>query len=66
MIAIGEKSGELEHMLTTVSDAYDVQVDTRISQLTSLLEPFMIVVMGGVVAVIVIAMLLPILELNIS
>lgn len=66
MIAIGEKTGELEHMLVVVADAYDVQVETRITQLTSLLEPLMIIIMGGVVALIVVAMILPILQLQLT
>ena len=64
MIAIGEKSGSLEEMLTNVADAYDSQVETRISALTSLLEPIMIVMMGGVVAFIVFSILMPILQMN--
>lgn len=64
MIAIGEKSGELEGMLTNVSSAYDAQVDNKINTLTSLLEPFMIVIMGGVVGFIVFSILLPILKMN--
>src|SRR3990167_3411867 len=66
MIAIGEKTGELEHMLVVVADAYDVQVETRISQMTSLLEPLIIIIMGGVVALIVVAMILPILQLQLT
>ena len=64
MIAIGEKSGELENMLTNVANAYDSQVDTKINTLTSLLEPIMIVAMGGVVGFIVFSILLPILKMN--
>jgi general secretion pathway protein F len=64
MVAIGEKTGQLEEMLTNVADAYDAQVDTRISALTSLLEPVMIVVMGVVVAFIVFSILMPILQVN--
>lgn len=64
MIAIGEKSGELENMLTNVANAYDSQVDTKINTLTSLLEPLMIVAMGGVVGFIVFSILLPILKMN--
>ncbi len=64
MIAIGEKTGELETMLEKVANTYDDQVDTKVSTLTTLLEPLMIVVMGGVVAAIVLSILLPILKLN--
>lgn len=64
MIAVGERTGELEAMLENVADAYDQQVSTRVSALTSLLEPLMIVVMGGAVGFIVFAILLPILRMN--
>jgi general secretion pathway protein F len=64
MIAIGERSGQLEEMLVNVATAYETQVDVRIGALTSLMEPILIVVMGGVVAFIVFSILLPILQLN--
>jgi general secretion pathway protein F len=64
MIAIGERSGQLEEMLENVSDAYDSGVETRINALTSLLEPVMIVMMGAVVAFIVFSILMPILQMN--
>jgi general secretion pathway protein F len=64
MIAIGERSGALEEMLNVVSDAYESQVDNRISMLTSLLEPLMIVGMGIVISIIVFAVLMPILQMN--
>ena len=64
MIAIGEKTGELEKMLVRVADSYDQQVDTMVGTLTTLLEPIMILVMGGVVSFIVMSILLPILQLN--
>ncbi len=64
MVAIGERSGQLEEMLTNVANAYDAQVETKIGALTSLLEPFMIVAMGVVVAFIVFSILMPILQIN--
>lgn len=64
MISIGEKTGELESMLNTVSQAYDNEVDNTIGTLTQLLEPLMIVIMGICVGMIVISILLPILDLN--
>ena len=64
MIAIGEKSGRLEEMLSRVSDAYDNEVQTTIQGITSLLEPLMILVMGLAVGFIVISILLPIFEMN--
>jgi len=64
MVAIGERSGALEEMLGNVADAYEEQVDTTVSALTSLLEPVMIVAMGAVVAFIVFSVLMPILQIN--
>lgn len=64
MIAVGEKSGELEGMLIRVSQVYDSEVETSVNQLTALLEPIMIVVMGIVVLFIVLAILLPIFEMS--
>ncbi len=64
MIAVGEKTGELEEMLNVVSDAYDVQVDTAINSMTRLLEPLMILVMGGIIALVALSIFMPMMELN--
>jgi general secretion pathway protein F len=64
MIAVGERSGELEGLLTRAAEVYDEEVAASLSRLTSLLEPLTILVMGGVVLFIVLAILLPIFELN--
>jgi general secretion pathway protein F len=64
MIAVGEKTGELEEMLEKISDSYESEVEAMVLGLTSVIEPIMIIVMGGVVAFIVISILLPIFELN--
>jgi general secretion pathway protein F len=63
MVNIGEKTGELETMLTQVSDSYDFQVKTQIQGLTSLLEPVMIIMMGVVIGVIVFAIMIPMFEM---
>jgi general secretion pathway protein F len=64
MIAVGEKTGELEEMLNVVSDAYDTQVDTAINSMTRLLEPLMILVMGGIIALVALSIFMPMMELN--
>ena len=64
MIATGERSGQLEEMLEHVADNYDFQVDQRVEQLTTLIEPIMIIGMGVGVAFIVFSILLPILQLS--
>jgi general secretion pathway protein F len=64
MIAVGEKSGQLEQMLASVSESYDAQVEVRVQALTSLLEPLIIVTMGGAVGFIAFAILMPLIQLN--
>jgi len=64
MIAVGEKSGELEQMLSKAADTYDNEVDASIASLTSIMQPVMTLLMGGVVLFIVLAILLPIFTLN--
>ncbi|GMV41237.1 MAG: hypothetical protein AMXMBFR64_29530 [Myxococcales bacterium] len=64
MIAIGEKSGQLTEMLTNVSSAYEAQVESRVGQLTAVLEPVMLVLMGIGVAFLVFAILMPMLQMN--
>ncbi|RPJ66204.1 MAG: type II secretion system protein GspF, partial [Alphaproteobacteria bacterium] len=64
MIKLGEKSGELEPMLKIVSENYEDQVNTKLSGLTSVLEPIMMVGMGLVVAFILFAVVVPLMELN--
>ncbi len=64
MINIGEKTGELETMLTQLSDAYDFQSKNAIDGLTSLLGPAMILVMGCVIGIIVFAVMVPMMELS--
>jgi len=64
MIAVGERSGQLEEMLVHVADSYDQQIEVRVGALTSILEPLLIVVMGVVVGGIAFAILMPLLQLN--
>jgi general secretion pathway protein F len=64
MIAIGEKSGQLEQMLESVAEAYDAQVETTVQALTSLLEPLMIVVMGAAVGFIAFSIMMPLIQMN--
>ncbi len=63
MVAVGEETGQLEHMLSKIADFYEAEVDAKVKALTSLIEPLMIVFVGGVVGFIVIAMYLPIFSL---
>jgi type IV pilus assembly protein PilC len=63
MIAIGERSGALEALLEKIAEFYDSQVKAAIKALTSLIEPILICVMGGLVGVVILAVFLPILNL---
>ena len=63
MVAVGEETGQLEHMLSKIADFYEAEVDAKVKALTSLIEPLMILFVGGIVGFIVIAMYLPIFSL---
>jgi len=60
MIAVGEETGRLDDMLSKVADFYDMEVENSVEQLTSMLEPIMVVGIGGVVGSVVVGMYLPI------
>jgi len=64
MVAVGEKAGQLEQMLERVATTYESEVDVKLTRLTSLLEPLMLVIMGGAVAFIVFSILQPIMDLG--
>ena len=64
MVAVGEQSGDLEKMLHKIADAYEREVETRITGMTALIEPVMILLMAVIVGFIVISILLPIFEMN--
>lgn len=63
MISVGESTGALDSMLTKIADFYDDEVDVAVSNLTSLLEPFLMVFLGVVIGGVVIAMYLPIFQM---
>jgi general secretion pathway protein F len=63
-IRLGEKSGELEPMLKIISENYEDQVESKISGLTSILEPIMMICLGGAVGFIVFAVVIPMMDLN--
>lgn len=64
MVNIGEKTGDLENMLTQVSDAYDFQVRTKIDSITSLIGPVVLVIMASVIGTIVFAIMIPMFEMT--
>ncbi len=63
MIDVGEETGDLDTMLNKIADVYDEEVDTAVESLVSLLEPMMIVFLGGVMGFIVIALFMPLIKL---
>jgi general secretion pathway protein F len=64
MIQVGETSGELEKMLIKTADLYDRDVQTALAAATAMLEPVIILVLGLVVGLIILAVCLPIVEIN--
>lgn len=63
MIDVGEETGELDQMLMKIADNYDEEVDVAVASLVSLLEPLMVVFLGGFVGLIVVAMFLPLVKM---
>jgi type IV pilus assembly protein PilC len=63
MVAVGEQTGALDQMLNKIADFYEEETDVAVAALTSLLEPIMMVMIGGVVGVVLVSMYLPIFEL---
>jgi type IV pilus assembly protein PilC len=63
MIDVGEETGDLDVMLMKIADNYDEEVDVAVASLLSLLEPFMVVILGGIVLIIVLALFLPLVSM---
>ena len=63
MVSVGEETGDLDKMLLKVADNFDEQVDVLVASLMSMLEPIMIIVLGGVVMVIVLAVFMPMIQI---
>ena len=63
MIAVGEETGDVDGMLGKIGDFYESEVDATVKALTSIIEPFMIVVVGGIVGGTIIAMYLPMFKI---
>lgn len=63
MIAVGEETGELDAMLSKIADFYDQEVETAVASLTSMLEPIMMIVLGGMVGAVIVGMYLPMFKI---
>ena len=66
LVRIGEASGQLDHMLSHLAVYYQTQVDQAVAQLGELLEPVVMLVLGGLVGVLVVAMYLPLFQLSVG
>ena len=66
MVGVGEETGDLQGTLITVANSYDVEVDASLKSLVSLLEPLIIITVGSTIAFIIMAMLLPVFQLNLT
>lgn len=64
MIGIGEETGDLRNMLNTVASTYDIEVDATLKALVSVLEPLIIITVGGVMGFVILSMLLPIFQID--
>ena len=64
LMAVGEESGQLEPMLNKLAEIYDREVETSIKRLLGLLEPVLIIGLGGMIAVIILSILLAMLGIN--
>ncbi|MFP6683609.1 MAG: type II secretion system F family protein, partial [Polyangiaceae bacterium] len=63
MVGVGEQTGALDQMLNKIADFYEEETDIAVAALTSMLEPIMMVFIGGIVGVVLVSMYLPIFEL---
>jgi type IV pilus assembly protein PilC len=63
MVGVGEETGALDSMLSKVADFYEDEVETAVKALTSIMEPVMIIVVGGIVGLIVVSMYLPLFSI---
>ncbi len=63
MIDVGEETGDMDVMLTKIADNYDEEVDVAVGSLLSLLEPFMVIVLGGIIGTIVLALFMPLVSM---
>ncbi len=64
MVAVGEQAGELENMLIQVANAFDSEADMRITRLTAVLQPMMLLALGGIVFFVVVSLLVPLLNMD--
>jgi type IV pilus assembly protein PilC len=64
MVEVGESTGALQEMLSSLSDFYDEEIETEVGRFITLVEPVLLVIMGIVIAVVVLALYMPLFELS--
>ena len=64
MVEVGESTGALQEMLNSLADFYDEEIETEVSRFITLVEPLLLVVMGVIIAVVVLALYMPLFELS--
>ena len=64
MISVGETTGALDQMLNKIADFYDDEVDAAVNAITSLIEPLLMVFLGGILGTMIVGMYLPIFQLG--
>ncbi len=64
MVSVGESSGNIEEMLTTVSEYYEANINQRITAFTAMIEPVIILFIGAIIAFVLVSILLPLFEMN--
>ena len=64
MIEVGEATGALQEMLNSLADFYDEEIETEVSRFITLVEPLLLVIMGVIIAVVVLALYMPLFELS--
>jgi type IV pilus assembly protein PilC len=64
MIEVGESTGSLQEMLNSIADFYDEEIETEVGRFITVIEPALLVVMGGIIAMVVLALYMPIFDLS--
>ena len=64
MVEVGESTGALQEMLSSLAEFYDEEIETEVGRFITLIEPIILVVMGAVIALVVLALYMPLFELS--
>ena len=64
MVEVGESTGALQEMLNSIADFYDEEIETEVSRFMTFIEPVMLIVMGIIIAIVVLALYMPIIQLS--